>query len=139
MARKTGGSTATSRAASSTEDVESFLVALDHPAKQEIPALRQLILAADKRIGEDIKWKVPSFRTSEHFATLHLRAKQGVAVILHFGAKQRSVAGIAIADPDALLRWLADDRAMVTFRDLHEVAKKQRAFTDLIREWIRHV
>ena len=139
MATKTGSSTPTSRGASSGESVESFLAALDHPAKQEILALRQLILAADGSIGEEIKWKVPSFRTTEHFATLHLRAKQGVGVILHFGAKKRSVAGIKIADPEALLEWLAEDRAMVTFRDLHEVAKKQQAFTDLIREWIRHV
>ena len=138
MAVRTGG-TATSRGASTGGTVEDFLAALEHPAKQEILALRRLILAADGSIGEEIKWKVPSFRTTEHFATLHLRAKQGVGVILHFGAKKRSVAGIKIADPDALLEWLADDRAMTTFRDLHDVVAKQQAFTALIREWIRHV
>ena len=138
MATKTGG-TATSRGASAGGTVEDFLAVLEHPAKQEILALRRLILAADDSIGEEIKWKVPSFRTTEHFATLHLRAKQGVGVILHFGAKKRSVAGIKIDDPDALLEWLADDRAMIPFRDLHDVAAKQQAFTALISEWIRHV
>ena len=138
MATKTGG-TSTSRGASAGATVEDFLAALEHPAKQEILALRRLILAADASIGEEIKWKVPSFRTAGHFATLHLRAKQGVGVILHFGAKKRSVAGVKIADPDALLEWLADDRAMITFRDLHDVAAKQQAFTVLIRAWIRHV
>jgi hypothetical protein len=127
--------------ASAGDDVQAFLAALDHPHKPEILALRQIILGADPAIGEGIKWNAPSFRTSEWFATFHLRAKAGVQVILHFGAKvrDRSGARAGITDPESILTWLADDRASATFRDLQDVEAKQSAFTTVIREWIRHV
>lgn len=124
-----------------SESVESFLAALDHPFKPEILALRQIILGADPRICESIKWHAPSFYTSEHFATFQLRAKNAVQIILHLGAKTRDTAssGISIADPEALLEWLARDRASVTFCSLSQVDARRSAFTQLIREWIAYV
>lgn len=122
-------------------DVETWLAALDHPCKEEVLVLRQIILAADPAITEEIKWNVPSFRTSEHFATLNLRVKKGIGVILHFGAKKSEISttGVAIDDPESLLEWLAKDRALVTFRDSGDIAAKRSAFTRLIRQWIEHV
>ena len=122
-------------------DVAAFLEALQHPHKTAILALRSLILSADERIGEGIKWNVPSFRTSEWFATLHLRAKRGVGVILHFGAKKSAISqtGVAIADPTGLLEWLGKDRASVLFADIDDIQTRQDAFVALLREWIGHV
>ena len=123
------------------ESVEAWLATLDHPCSKEIRAIRRIILAADPSISEGIKWKTPSFRTSEYFATMNLRAKTGVGVILHFGVKKRdlSTTGVAIADPESILEWLAKDRAMVTFIDMNDIAARESAFTRLIREWITHV
>jgi hypothetical protein len=122
-------------------DVETWLSALDHPCKEEVLALRRIILAADPAISEEIKWNVPSFRTSEHFATLNLRVKKGIGVILHFGAKKNEISttGVAIDDPEPLLEWLANDRALVTFRDSDDIAAKQSAFVSLVREWIKNI
>lgn len=141
MPSKSPSTNSTKRSAAAPESVESFLSSLDHPSKPEILALRRIILAADPNIAESIKWKAPSFHTSEHFATMNLRGKTGIGVILHFGAKknQISTTGVAIPDPDWLLEWLAKDRAMVTFRDLNDIAARRAAFTNLIREWIKHV
>jgi hypothetical protein len=124
------------------QTVDAFLATLDdHPHKPEILALRQLILAADPSIREEIKWNAPSFRTTDSFATFHLRAKAGLQLVLHLGAKVRETAttGIDVADPAGLLTWLAKDRAAVTFTSLDEVHAKQTAFTALIRAWIVHV
>lgn len=121
--------------------IDEFLAALEHPCKEEIIALRQIILKADPRIAEEIKWNAPSFRTSEHFATFQLRAKKGVQIIMHLGTKVRETAitGIAIQDPESLLTWLAKDRASVTFHDLDEINTKRSAFTQLIRQWIAYI
>jgi hypothetical protein len=127
------------RGAPTPESVETFLASLDHPLKPEILALRQIILGADLGIAEGIKWNVPSFRTSEYFATFYLRAKDGVQVILHLGAKTRDTAGFVIADPESLLEWLAKDRASVTFRDLNDIDARRAAFTNVIRQWITYV
>jgi len=131
----------TKRGASAPESVETFLASLEHPFKQEILSLRQIILGADPRIAEGIKWNAPSFHTSEYFATFQLRAKDGVQVILHLGAKTRATAttGIELADPDALLEWLAKDRASVKFRDSKDIDAKRSAFAKVLREWLAHV
>ena len=128
-------------AANTPETVEAFLARLDHPLKQEILALRQIIRAADPSIVESVKWNAPSFATQEHFATMQLRATHGVQIILHLGAKKRATAqtGITIADPESLLVWLAPDRASVTFQDMNAIATNQAAFVAIIRQWIRFV
>jgi len=77
VASKDSSPKPTKRSASAPENVEAFLASLDHPFKPEILALRQVILGADPSIAEGIKWNAPSFRTSEYFATMHLRAKDG--------------------------------------------------------------
>lgn len=141
MTSKGSGTQSSKRSPATLESVETFLSSLDHPSKPEILALRRIILAADPTIAESIKWKAPSFYTSEHFATMNLRVKTGIGVIMHFGAKKSAVSttGVAIPDPDSLLEWLAKDRAMVTFRDLNDIEARRSAFTNLIREWIKHL
>lgn len=121
--------------------VDQFMQALDHPLKPEIEQLRQIMLNADPQICEEIKWNAPSFRTKEHFATFQLRAKQGVQIILHFGAKVRETAqtGVTIDDPESLLAWLAKDRAAVTFKNMDEINARRHLFTALIQQWIAHV
>lgn len=121
-------------------DVTALLATLEHPRLAEIQALRALILAADPSIAEGVKWNAPSFRTSEYFATFHLRARDGVQLILHRGAKKRADAGdLAVADPTGLLTWLAPDRATVVFADLADVTARGPALQALIRSWIQGV
>lgn len=121
--------------------VESFLRELRHPREAEIRAVRAVILAASARIREEIKWNAPSFRTTEHFATFHLRAKDGVQVVLHLGAKARPGTTLQgeIPDPRGLLAWRAPDRATVTFRDLAHIRQEKAAFTRLLRHWVERV
>ncbi|HYW07720.1 MAG TPA: DUF1801 domain-containing protein [Longimicrobium sp.] len=119
--------------------VDAFLAALDHPRKAEIEALRGIILGADARIEEGIKWNAPSFRTTEWFATFHLRAKDSVRIILHLGAKVRAGAEVVIADPESMLKWLAKDRASADFRDMAGVEARGGAFAKIIQQWMEHV
>ncbi|SIN85866.1 protein of unknown function (DU1801) [Singulisphaera sp. GP187] len=121
----------------SSKDVEVFLTSLEHPLKPELLAVGEIILSACPSIIEGIKWNAPSFRTSEWFATFHLRGKTGLRVILHLGAKVRGGPDIAFDDP--LLVWLGKDRASVSFQDAGDVAAKRDAFAELIRRWIKLV
>lgn len=119
--------------------VEAFLAGLAPTCRSEVEALRRIILGADPAIGEGIKWKVPSFRTTDYFATLHLRTKVGLGLILHLGAKVRDIPAVPVEDPEGLLTWLARDRALITFADLEEIQARQVALVALIRQWIRAV
>ena len=91
-------------------DVDAFFSTLKHPHTDALRAVRQVILDADPKITEGIKWNVPSFQTTEYFATLHVRTKKGIGVILHFGAKKRAglTARAEIKDATSALAWLAD-------------------------------
>lgn len=110
-----------------------------HAQAPAIEAIRRIVRGADPAIADGIKWNAPSFRTTEYFATTHLRAKDDVAIILHFGAKVREIGGVTIDDPGQLLDWLAMDRAMVAFADVDEVWNRQSALEHIVRQWIRHV
>ena len=120
-------------------DVIAFLADLEHPLKAEIESVRRIILGASPDIREGIKWNAPSFRTTEYFATFHLRTKDSVRLVLHTGAKVKESAttGLKIADPAGLLEWLAKDRCLVTFRDAKDLQAKKPALEALVREWIQ--
>jgi hypothetical protein len=125
--------------ADSSTAVDAFMAVLEHPHKAAVGAIRQAILAADPSICEGIKWKAPSFRTTEYFATTHLRAKVGVGVVLHLGAKVRATPSVSIDDPGGLLEWLAKDRAMASFAGVDDVRTKEVALQRIVRQWITHV
>ena len=122
-------------------DVAAFLRALDHPLKPEIELVRKVILGVSPEIREGIKWNAPSFRTSDWFATLNLRARGGeerVWLILHLGAKSKSATAKGkVADPEELLEWLAKDRCLVTFKDAKDIKAKRVALQNIVREWIQ--
>lgn len=128
-------------AADTTAAVDAFMAALDHPFKAGIQTLRQAIPAVSPAIAEGIKWNSPSWRTAEYFATTHLRSKAGLGLILHLGAKARSLpeGGLQIADPTGLLKWLGRDRAQVEFSSPADLAAKLPALQALLAQWIQHV
>lgn len=121
--------------------VDALMASLAHPHKPAIELLRRTLLGLDARIAEGVKWNAPSFRTSEYFATVHLRSKLGLGLILHLGAKARALprGGLAIEDPTRLLQWLASDRALIEFTGLEDLRRKQRALEAVLRQWVKHV
>lgn len=121
-------------------EVDAFLANLTHPNLDAIRAIRALVLATDPSVTEELKWNAPSFRTSVHFATFHLRAKEGVVLVLHVGAKKRDLRDAqGLADPSGLLEWRAPDRATITLRDAGDVAAKSEPLAALLRAWVARV
>jgi hypothetical protein len=135
-----GARVATPESRSSQTDpaVIAFLRELDDPLKQKIEAVREIILGVSPEIREGIKWNAPSFRTTDHFATFNLHAKDRVRLILHTGAKVKDTAtkGMKIADPAGLLEWLAKDRCLVTLSDGKNIQAQRAALEAIVREWI---
>ncbi|WAC62709.1 DUF1801 domain-containing protein [Pseudoxanthomonas sp. SL93] len=127
------------RPAKAVPDVDAFIAALDHPLVPVVVALRQAILGADASIGEAVKWNAPSFHTTGHFATMHLRNPAAVQLILHLGAKKRPLPKPRIDDPGHLLTWLGEDRATVSFTSLQALEERRDALQAIIHQWITHV
>lgn len=118
--------------------VAEFLRQLEHPLKPEIEAVVGLIRGADPAIGEGIKWKAPSFKVGEYFATVNLREAKAVQIILHLDAKVRPdiKTRLPIDDASKLLQWLSHDRASVKFRNQDDIDHHGPAFQAIIRQWI---
>lgn len=121
--------------------VEELLAALDHPQKPAILAVRTLVLGAAPGITEHVKWNAPSFRTTEDFATFHLRAKSGVQLVMHLGARPRPDSAVrsALVDPENRLTWKGPDRALLTWPDLAAVRAQADTLQAIVRQWITFV
>lgn len=116
----------------------ALLDAHQHPLRKELDLLRSLILGADIRIEEGVKWNTASYRTTEWFATLngpkHVKAPM---VILHAGAKAKGIMlKDRITDPEGLLNWMGNDRAQIVLKDLEDIASKRTVLRSILRSWI---
>ena len=126
-------------AVDTVEAVDEFMAKLKHPHKAAVEELRKIIRGAHPAIAEGVKWNAPSFRTTEYFATIHLRANDGVGIVLHLGAKPRETPSFQLEDPRGLLKWLAKDRAMLSFSGFEDVRAHETAIQDIIRQWTASV
>jgi hypothetical protein len=122
-----------------TDAVNEFMEKLEHPLKSEMEAVRTVILSANEKITEGIKWKVPSFYFNGYFATFNPRAREFVQVIFHQGAKVKDNGpeGLKIDDDGGLLNWLAKDRCSAKFYNMEDIASKKAALQSVVNQWIR--
>ena len=112
------------------------MATLEHPHKDAIQLIRRIMCSADPAIAEGVKWNAPSFRTTGYFATTHLRAKDGIGIVMHLGAKVREVPAFQLEDPRGLLKWLAKDRALMNFAGIDDVKAHEDAIQRIVRQWI---
>nr|WP_298133006.1 DUF1801 domain-containing protein [uncultured Pseudoxanthomonas sp.] len=120
-------------------DVETFLATLAPAQEAAVRRLRAVILAADPRIGEGIKWNAPSFHVEgRHFATMQLRRADRMLLVLHLGVGKRTMPAGAIVDPGGQLDWLGADRATWSFSGVQDVATHGAALQALLRQWMAH-
>lgn len=112
-----------------------------HPQQPLIDAIRALIARAVPSATESVKWNAPSFATTEHFATFHLRAKAGVQLVLHLGAKGRKDVDMRtlIRAPTLELDWRGPDRAIVTVRDAAHLATIRAELARVLLAWSKQV
>ncbi|MBA4136340.1 MAG: hypothetical protein C0518_03375 [Opitutus sp.] len=128
-----------SRPAAQETEITAFVAQLEHPLKSGILAVRKTILGVDRSITDGVKWNSISFRTTEYFATVHLRSHDRVQIVFHFGAKTRGRAPLDVAAPVGLVRWLAKDRVLFTAGVGVELKRNLPALAGFVRQWIAHV
>jgi hypothetical protein len=67
-------------------EVDDWLAKYDNPQKAVVVRVREIILDADPRIGEVIKWSTPTFVYKGNLASFQPRAKQFASLLFHEGA-----------------------------------------------------
>lgn len=123
--------------------VTEYIQKLDPEFGQLIEAIRQLILSADKSVGEQIKWNAPSFFYQGEMKSFNpkeykrdmvvLNTRKGIALLV-FPTGER------IKDNSGILEGTYQDgRRMVTFRNREEVEAKGKDLQKAIQEWLSQV
>jgi len=123
-----------------TEQVTAHIQALPAPFGEVVQAVREIILSADKAVGEQIKWNSPSFyytgemqpfdpkEYKRDIAVMHLR-KGVVLLVFPTGAKVADTTGI-------LEGTYTDGRRMVTIKDMDDAKQKEKALKKVIKDWL---
>lgn len=67
-------------------DVDAWFERYDNPLKSLVMSVRELLLGADPRLSEVIKWSTPTFVYEGNLASFQPRAKRFVSLLFHEGA-----------------------------------------------------
>jgi len=67
-------------------DVDAWFEAYANPQKAVVERVREIILAADARITESVKWSTPTFSYRGNLVSFQPRATKFVSLLFHKGA-----------------------------------------------------
>lgn len=67
------------------QDVDAWLATYDNPMKDVVIAVREVILMADARMGETIKWQAPTFIYKGNLASFFPKSKAHASLMFHKG------------------------------------------------------
>ncbi len=66
--------------------VDAWMASYDNPQKAVVARIREIILYADPRITETIKWQTPTFVYRGNLASFQPRSKRFASLMFHEGA-----------------------------------------------------
>ena len=108
-------------------EVQRWLNDFDHPLKDAITRVREVVLQSDQRVEECIKWKSPTFTFQGNIASINPNTKKKVGLMFHRGAE------IPVSHP-SLVGGGGTVKYMY-FTDLRDVEAQTSAIEAVIRAW----
>lgn len=112
-----------------TEKVDEFMKNLKHDFKKEIEEVRKIILKADSKLMERVKWNAPSFFYKYDFAAFNLHEKNKAMLVLIFPK------GI-VGDDLGVTEGDYKDRRLMYFQNMDDVKSKKSAIEKIVKQWI---
>jgi hypothetical protein len=108
-------------------EVDAWLERYDNPMKEVVLRAREVVLGADERIGETIKWSTPTFVYRGNLASVQPRARQFASILFHTGA---SIPGV-----HPILEGGGDVARYVRLADLEAVEGARPDLEAVVRAW----
>jgi hypothetical protein len=128
---------------SDAEQVTKHIKKLDPALGKIVEYIRQIILSADKEIGERIKWNNPSFYYTGEMKPFDPKEyKREIVVFNLFKGRIMLVfpSGAKVNDTSGLLEGdYKDGRRIIVFNDMKDVKAKEKALQRIIKKWLRLV
>lgn len=107
--------------------VDDWMAAYDNPMKQVVEAVRQVIMNADDRMDECIKWQAPTFIYNGNMASFFPKAKQHATLMFHKGATIKGDFPNLIGD--------GKEARTMKFNNLDDVKAKTAELILLTKAW----
>jgi hypothetical protein len=108
-------------------EVDAWLAKYDNPQKPLLMAVRKAVLAADRRIGETIKWQAPTFVYKGNLASFYPKSKAHVSLMFHNGAQ--------IPGNFPSLEGSGDVSRVMKFTSVDDLKAKSAELKRLVRAW----
>jgi len=109
-------------------EVDAWFEAFEHPLKDAMLRVRKEILSTDRRMGECIKWKSPTFTFEGNMASIDPRVKKYVQLMFHQGA--------ALPGDHPALEGGGGTVRYLRFADLADVRAKRHDLRAAVKSWI---
>ena len=107
-------------------DVDRWLDEADHPLDPVMRRAREIILGADGRVTESIKWKTPTFAYKGNIASFN-PSKRVVSIMFHRGAE--------IPGDHPRLEGEGKLVRTMRFADLDQLEAGRSELEDVVRAW----
>jgi hypothetical protein len=110
-----------------TADVDAWFEAKQHSQLQLMRAVRGVILGADPRISESIKWQTPTFAYKGNIVSINPTAKAYVSLLFHRGA--------TISGDHPILEGGGDVARYARIDSAADLAARRQELAAVVRAW----
>ncbi len=119
-------------------EVTSFLDSTKPPLRDEIDALRTIIMSTGLNLAESIKWNAPNYSINGNDRiTLRIDSPKQIQIIFHRGAKvQTQPTERILSNKYSILLWKENDRAIASFKNLNEIQENSKMIKEIVINWI---
>lgn len=123
--------------------VTRYIQKLDPAFAKVIESIRQLILDADRNIGEQIKWNSPSFFYTGEMKPFNPKEYKRDIIVMNLHKGRILLVfptGAVVKDHTGFLEGdYADGRRVATFQDMKDVKARGKALQQVVKEWIKMI
>jgi hypothetical protein len=110
-----------------SKEVDAWFKKYQNPMKPVVERIRAIVLDADPRIEECIKWQAPTFVYRGNLASFFPKSKQHASLMFHTGAK--------IPGKHPLLEGDGDTSRVMKIGSIEEADSAQRDIERVARAW----
>ena len=109
------------------KEVDDWLKSYDNPMKPVVLKIREIILEADDRIDECIKWSAPTFTYKGNLASFFPKSKKHASLMFHTGAQ--------IPGEHKLLEGDAKTGRTMKIGSVEEAEKHKEDIIKVVKAW----
>jgi uncharacterized protein YdhG (YjbR/CyaY superfamily) len=108
-------------------EVDAWFDRYDNPMKPVVQRIREIVLAADPRIDEMIKWQAPTFTYQGNLASFYPKSRQHASLMFHQGA--------LIPGEHPRLEGTGDTSRVLKIQRLEDAEAARGEIEAVVRDW----